>query len=209
MLINTLSAAGVATIISSMRQLYCTNYIYCKYIMTNERIITPLAEKLDTTLTSSLMTHEERTQETLRKFRIIFSSVKKHFQDIELKCGVTGAQLWAISEIADSPGLRVSELARVMSIHQSTASNLVGELEKKHLVKKKRGEDQRVVYLFLTERGNEVMERAPKPMIGILPDALQRLPTDILNNLSSNMDVLIAIMHHKDEAAATKPLSDI
>lgn len=175
--------------------------------MADERIITSLAEKTDSALTS--MAHEAQTQETLKKFRIIFSSVKKHFQDIESKCGVTGAQLWAISEIADSPGLRVSELARVMSIHQSTASNLVGELEKQHLVKKKRGEDQRVVRLFLTERGDEVVERAPKPMIGILPDALQRLPTDVLNNLSSNIDVLIATMQHKDEAAATKPLSDI
>uniref|UniRef100_E6QSI9 Putative MarR-family transcriptional regulator n=1 Tax=mine drainage metagenome TaxID=410659 RepID=E6QSI9_9ZZZZ len=175
--------------------------------MANERIITSLAEKMDPALTS--MAHEAQTQETLKKFRIIFSSVKKHFQDIESKCGVTGAQLWAISEIADSPGLRVSELAQVMSIHQSTASNLVGELEKQHLVKKTRGEDQRVVYLFLTEQGDKVVKRAPKPMIGILPDALQRLPTDVLNNLSSNMDVLIATMQHKDEAAATKPLSDI
>jgi DNA-binding MarR family transcriptional regulator len=175
--------------------------------MTNEKTIMSLAEKTDPALTS--MSHEAQTQETLRKFRIIFSSVKKHFQDIESKCGVTGAQLWAISEIADSPGLRVSELARVMSIHQSTASNLIGELEKQHLIKKKRGEDQRVVYLFLTEQGNEVVDRAPKPMIGILPDALQRLPIDVLNNLSRNMDTLIATMHHKDEAATTKPLSDI
>jgi len=139
----------------------------------------------------------------------VFSTVKKHFQDIESKCGVSGAQLWAISEVADLPGLRVSELACAMSVHQSTASNLVGELEKKGLIRKERGADQRVVRLYLTKLGNELVARAPKPMMGVLPDALQRLPDEVLNSLTANMDALIGMMQLKDKAAATKPLSDI
>ncbi|WP_173065075.1 MarR family winged helix-turn-helix transcriptional regulator [Sulfurimicrobium lacus] len=158
--------------------------------------------------TASELNHEH-ARNALRRFRIIFSTVKKHFQDIESKCGVSGAQLWAISEIADLPGLRVSELARAMSIHQSTVSNLVGELERKGLIRKERGMDQRVVCLYLTKQGDELVARAPKPMMGVLPDALQRLPDDALKSLIANMDVLIAIMQLKDEAAATKPLSDI
>jgi DNA-binding MarR family transcriptional regulator len=154
-------------------------------------------------------TPQERAQEALRKFRVVFSSVKKHFQDVESRCGVTGAQLWAISEIARSPGLRVSDLARAMSVHQSTASNLVGDLERKSLIRKERGADQRVVRLYLSPHGQQVVERAPKPMIGVLPDALQKLPEDVLDSLSANMDVLIATMQLKDEAAAAKPLSDI
>lgn len=140
---------------------------------------------------------------------MVFSTVKSHFRDIESKCGVSGAQLWAISGVADSPGLRVSELARAMSVHQSTASNLVSELERNGFVRKERGPDQRVVRLYLTEQGKELVARAPQPLIGVLPDALQRLPEDILRSLTANMDVLIATMHLKDEAAATNPLSDI
>ncbi len=154
-------------------------------------------------------TREKQAHDVLRKFRVVFSSVKRHFEDIESKCGVSGAQLWAISEIAESPGLKVSELARAMSVHQTTASNLVRDLEKKGLVRKKRGSDQRVVRLYLTKMGNDVVARAPKPMIGVLPDALQRLPEDVLSNLSGNMDALIATMQLKDEAAAAKPLSEI
>jgi DNA-binding MarR family transcriptional regulator len=109
----------------------------------------------------------------------------------------------------DLPGLRVSELAHGMSVHQSTASNLVGELERRGFIRKERGADQRVVHLYLTQEGNELVARAPKPMMGVLPDALQRLPEDVLNSLAANMDVLIAVMQLKDKAAATKPLSDI
>lgn len=156
--------------------------------------------------------NQERAREVLKKFRVVFSAVKKHFQDAESQCGVSGAQLWAASEICRTPGLRVSELARAMSVHQSTASNLLGELEKKGLVKKERsgtGGDQRVVRLYLTNKGNEIVARAPKPIIGVLPDALQNLPEDVLNSLNANMELLVRTMQLKDNKAAAKPLSDI
>lgn len=153
--------------------------------------------------------HEESAREVLRRFRIVFSTVRKHFQDVESKCGVSGAQLWAISEIVDTPGIRVTELACAMSVHQSTASNLVGELEKSGLIKKERGPDQRVVRLYLTGKGDELIARAPKPMMGVLPDALQRLPNEALESLATNLDVLIETMQLKDKTAAGKPLSDI
>ncbi len=177
--------------------------------MIKKKAIMELTDGPETAVDPDTKPREERASGALRRFRVIFGTVKKHFQDIESKCGVSGAQLWAISEVADLPGIRVTELAHSMSLHQSTASNLVGELERKGLVRKERGADQRVVRLYLTEQGGELVVRAPKPMIGVLPDALQRLPDDVLDSLTANMDVLIAIMQLKDEAAATKPLSDI
>lgn len=177
--------------------------------MAKRRVSIEPSDGMETTVDPTSGSREEQARDALRRFRVVFSTVKKHFQDIESKCGVSGAQLWAVSEVAGLPGLRVSELARAMSVHQSTASNLVGELERKGLVRKERGADQRVVRLYLTEQGNELVARAPKPMMGVLPDALQRLPDDVLNSLTTNMDMLIAIMQLKDETAATKPLSDI
>jgi DNA-binding MarR family transcriptional regulator len=177
--------------------------------MTKKRVGTEPVTKMKIALEIAPGSHEERARDALRRFRVVFSTVKKHFQDIQSKCGVSGAQLWAISELATLPGLRVTELAHAMSVHQSTASNLVGELEEKGFVRKERGADQRVVRLYLTEQGNKLVACAPKPMMGVLPDALQRLPEDVLNSLTANMDILIAAMQLKDKAAATKPLSDI
>lgn len=155
-------------------------------------------------------TRPERAREALKKFRVVYSSVKKHFQHIEAQCGVSGAQLWAIVEISRTPGLSVCELAQALSIHQSTASNLLAGIEKKgFLLKERTGADQRVVRLYLTKKGKDVVGRAPEPSIGVLPDALQHLPNEVLDSLNANMDVLISLMHLKDEAAAAKPLSDI
>lgn len=155
-------------------------------------------------------TQAERAREVLKKFRIVFSAVKKHFQHVEARCGVSGAQLWAITEISRTPGLRVSDLAQALSIHQSTASNLLGEIEAKGFVLKERtGADQRVVRLYLTKKGKDAVARAPRPQIGVLPDALQHLPDEVLDSLNADMDALLSLMHLKDEAAAAKPLSDI
>lgn len=154
--------------------------------------------------------HGNKAREALKKFRIVFSSVKKHFEDIEARCGVSGAQLWALWEIYRAPGLRVSELANVLLIHQSTASNLLLKLEEKMLIRRERGSsDQRVVRLHLTEKGNDIIARAPKPMIGLLPDALQRLPDDVLDNLLECMNELVSMMQIRDEEATSKPLSDL
>ena len=63
--------------------------------------------------------------EALQSFRIIFRSVRRHFHEVEEQCGISGSQLWALSVVAQSPGIRVKDLARSMAIQQSTASNLV------------------------------------------------------------------------------------
>lgn len=154
--------------------------------------------------------HHEKAREALKKFRIVFSSVKQHFEDIEAQCGISGAQLWALWEIYRAPGLRASELASALLVHQSTASNLLVKLEDKALIKRERtSDDQRVVRLHLTEKGRDIIDRAPKPMIGLLPDALQKLPDDVLNTLLSCMGVLVSTMQMKDENATAKPLSEL
>ena len=154
--------------------------------------------------------HQQRAREALQKFRIVFSSVKSHFRKVEALCGVSGVHLWAIAEISDKPGMRVTELVQSLSIHQSTTSNLLGEIEKMGFIRKERTkEDQRVVRLYLTKKGDSLVARAPKPMIGVLPDALQRLPDNTLATLNANMDALIALMKYEDISAAARPLSEI
>ena len=65
---------------------------------------------------------DPRVLAVLQEFRLIFKSVRTHFRSVEKFAGVSGAQVWMLSEIRRSPGLRVNDLARAMSIHQSTAS---------------------------------------------------------------------------------------
>lgn len=148
--------------------------------------------------------------EVLKQFRVIFKSVRKHFSLIEEQAGVSGAQLWALHAIASSPGLRVTELARAMSVHQSTASNLVEKLVELSYVRREKSlEDSRAILLFVTPQGAEQLSQAPGPVRGILPDALEKLPDEVLVELNRNLSLLLAQMSDQNLSDGSTPLSDI
>lgn len=148
--------------------------------------------------------------EVLKQFRVIFKSVRKHFSLIEEQAGVSGAQLWALHAIASSPGLRVTELARAMSVHQSTASNLVEKLVELSYVRREKSlEDSRAILLFVTPHGADQLSQAPGPVRGILPDALEKLPDEVLVELNRNLALLLAQMSDQNLSDGSTPLSDI
>ncbi|WP_261379364.1 MarR family winged helix-turn-helix transcriptional regulator [Denitratisoma sp. DHT3] len=113
------------------------------------------------------MTRNPNTQlpmDVLRKFRLIFGSVRQHFREIEQNCGVSGSQLWILQEVAGLPGLGVSELAGRLAIHQSTCSQLVDKLVARGLLVKQRSvEDQRRVGLSLSAEAEGILGRAAGP----------------------------------------------
>ena len=153
---------------------------------------------------------QREEQQVLRQFRVIFSSAKKHFRAVEARCGVTGSQLWALIELRERPGLKVSELADSMSIRPSTASNLLDKLEGRALIRRARSEiDQRVVQVFLTQEGSKVVAKAPTPARGVVPDALGRLPAATLKSLAQDLEALIGKLEVLDSDARLRPLSDI
>jgi DNA-binding MarR family transcriptional regulator len=146
----------------------------------------------------------------LRQFRVIFGAVRQHFQAVEKACGVSGAQIWAMAALRQSPGMKVSELAQALSIHASTASNLLDKIEKSGLVRRERNSaDQRVVRLYLTATGEKALENAPQPLTGILTHALGQLSDDALARLNQDLAVLIARMGAINIQDAQKPLSEI
>lgn len=148
--------------------------------------------------------------DVLRQFRVIIQTVKKHYQWVERRCGVSGAQLWAMERIAATRGLAPGDLARDLAIHPSTASNLLARLEALKLVERRRGHaDQRRVQLYLTARGQAVMAKAPRPLKGVLQQALADLPASHLVTLRKGLDELLAAMRTRDESAQRKPLSEI
>jgi len=122
----------------------------------------------------------------------VFNAVKNHFREVEKKAGVAGAQLWALSVVRDRPGIGVSDLARAMDVHQSTASNLVKTLLERSLIEaRKDSTDRRTVQLHLLPAGSKVLRRAPGPFAGVLPEALAALDAQTLSRLDKDLGVLI------------------
>ncbi len=145
----------------------------------------------------------------LRRFRIVFNAVKAHFQQVEKKAGVGGAQIWAMSIIGAVPDIGVGGLAQAMDIHQTTASNLVkAMIESGAVLAVRKGIDRRKVQLRLTPAGAATLAKAPGPFSGVLPEALAQLDQVTLARLESDLSALIVLLR-TDERAAGVPLGQL
>lgn len=145
----------------------------------------------------------------LRQFRRVFNTVKTHFQQVEKRVGIGGAQVWALHVIREHPGIGVNSLARALDVRQPTASNLVRSLTEQSLVVvRKEGQDRRQVQLHVLPAGLQVLRRAPKPFTGVLPQALAALDADVLTRLEADLGLLLEALGGDDRAASI-PLSQI
>lgn len=146
----------------------------------------------------------------IKNFRVIVSSIKKHSTQVEALCDVSSSQLWLLWELQETPGLKVTELAYRLSIHQSTASNLIEKLVKRLLVIKRRDDaDQRIVRLYLTQAGVDTVLKAPSAPRGVLRDALEHLSVSEIMLLQKSLETLLAKIMLKDERDALSSLADI
>lgn len=146
----------------------------------------------------------------LKKFRVIYGSVRQHFRDVEQTCGVSGSQLWVMQEVANTHGIGVSELAERLSIHQSTCSQLVEKLVARKLILKERSiEDQRRVGLYITDTAAKLLKDAPGPSEGVLPQALGALSIDTMQSLDLALEKVIQQLQNGDEELGDRPLSEL
>jgi DNA-binding MarR family transcriptional regulator len=152
--------------------------------------------------TTKVLGESEPHHRVLRQFRVVFNAVKRHFQQVERRSGVGGAQVWALSVIRDRPGISVSELATALSVRQPTSSNLVRSLVEQALVEARRdGPDRRGVQLHVLTEGRKVLRRAPGPFAGVLPDALASLDASTLQRLEVDLGQLIHRLGDEDREA--------
>lgn len=145
--------------------------------------------------------------QTLQAFRTIFASARVHDAEVRRTASISGSQLWALSEIARFTAMSVNALSHRMSLHQTTASNLVHALVKRKLIRRIRdGADQRVVRLHVSSEGGRILDHTPGPHAGLLVDALRALDTKQLAQLRTALAVLVGVMKRPATTAAGETL---
>lgn len=149
---------------------------------------------------------DDAVRSVIRQLRVIIRALQGHSRSVERACGISAAQLWALWELQRSPGLNVSDLSRQLSVHPSTASNLLDKLEQSNLIERRRRErDQRIVRLYVTEAGQQLLERAPAAPQGELNRALQDMEPQQLLGLEAALEALTARMTSAEPKAGLQP----
>ncbi|WP_261844819.1 MarR family winged helix-turn-helix transcriptional regulator [Aliamphritea ceti] len=104
----------------------------------------------------------ENSQKALVLLRQIIRSADMQDKEISRRTGLTPAQLIVMQTLRENVHLTTGELAKEMAITQATVTSILDRLEKKALVARERGvEDKRKVWVSLTDDGVELMKGAP------------------------------------------------
>ena len=154
------------------------------------------------------MSRTEKENGVTQQLRIVFKAIQAHSKRVEKSCGLSSVRLWMLYEISSAPGIKVSELAGILSIHRSTCSNMLDKLEDKHLIYRSRSKsDQRAVRLYVSDEGKEVLSKAPSPPEGKLSSSLAKLTEEQLDDLEKALGTLVETLHYDDdEKAALTPI---
>jgi len=146
----------------------------------------------------------QRALNILRSLREISSFLQGNAKLVEVQSQLNPLLAWGMWELHDNPGLKVSELADTLVIHKSTCSNMLNKLQKKNLVYKDRGnQDQRVVRLYLTGEGTQMLETMPRPDQGAIARALHDFSAADLAEMEKILGRLASATHTaKDEGEA-------
>jgi DNA-binding MarR family transcriptional regulator len=124
--------------------------------------------------------------------RRLVHSLHSASRETERRLGVTGAQLFVLTQLRATPSLSINALAERTMTHQSTVSVVVRRLVRRKLVKKVRAsDDARRVELTLTPAGSRLLDRAPEVMQVRLADAIGTLPATERRQLGSALGQLV------------------
>jgi len=144
------------------------------------------------------------------KFRVLFSAVKKQSREIEKRYDMSAAALWTLVALQRHPGLRVSDVAQLIDIHSSNASNLLDLLEERRLVRRERGqEDQRIVQLHLTPTGQAFVSDLPESARNVVSVALAGLSPKGLVTFNQGLEEMVDNLKVPDTGATKTPIAEI
>jgi DNA-binding MarR family transcriptional regulator len=149
-------------------------------------------------------------KEVIQFLRLVFQAIQRHSSNVEKQLGVSSSQLWAMTELSIQPGLRVSDIAERLSIKVATASNMLDKIQSKELIERKReSDDQRVVRIYLTKKGNNLLKESNVPTQGAVLSALGLMATKDVNKLHESLTMLVGNMQASENLSSNLPVEEV
>jgi DNA-binding MarR family transcriptional regulator len=127
--------------------------------------------------------------------RRIVHALHTSSRDTEQRLGLTGAQLFVLTQLRATPSLSINELAERTMTHQSTVSVVVRRLVQRKLVRKVRAvDDARRVELTLTAAGTALLRKAPETVQTRLANAIEDLAPEVRRSLTTGLAQVVTAL---------------
>jgi MarR family transcriptional regulator, lower aerobic nicotinate degradation pathway regulator len=135
------------------------------------------------------------TRAVLDSVRRIVRTLHESSRAAEKQIGVTGAQLFVLQKLAESPAASLNDLAARTHTHQSSVSTVVSRLVERGLViRAPSATDGRRLELRLSAEGRRLLARAPDAAQARLVKAIEQLPAARRHALSQSLFALTSAM---------------
>jgi DNA-binding MarR family transcriptional regulator len=135
------------------------------------------------------------TRVVLDSIRRIVQFLRESSREAETRAGLSGAQLFVLRTLAESPGLSLNALAERTRTHQSSVSVVVARLERDGLVDRSTAAgDARRAEISLSPSGLRRIKTAPRTAQERLVAAVDSLAPADRAHLASMLDGLVRAM---------------
>ncbi len=106
-----------------------------------------------------------KEEELLVALRRVIRAVDLRSKHLSKSVGLTGPQLMVMQNIQEKPGIMVKEIAENINLSPATITNILDRLEARDLAQRIRSTtDKRKVGVFVTEKGKDALQDAPRPL---------------------------------------------
>ena len=143
--------------------------------------------------------------EILVKLRKIIRSINLESKKIEKELGVSIPQLLVLQYLSDQEDYKAfaKDIKEYINLNASTISGIISRLEIKGLIAKlPKPNDKRAIYIVLTAKGADLLQKSPTTLQEKLSQRLKKLRPEQLEELNKNIELLTSIMDVEDVDAA-------
>jgi DNA-binding MarR family transcriptional regulator len=141
----------------------------------------------------------ESVAEIERLLRHVSFIIKRRGRDILKNFDITTPQFLALQVLRDEPGITMGELCEKLFLACSTATDLVDRMEKNGYVNRQRDlEDRRVIRLFITEKGEEIIHEVILARRRYVEQILKELSAEEIEQLATSLEKLHSLMHSEN-----------
>ena len=140
----------------------------------------------------------------------VMIAIRKIIQAIDLnskklvkRVGLTGPQLVILQEISSCEEMTAGEIARAVSLSQSTVTGILDRLQKRQLIRRRRSVgDKRRIMVGITDSGERILEEAPPLMQETFVDRFSNLQEWEQSMILSALQRMVSLMDAKAIDAA-------
>lgn len=150
------------------------------------------------------MTKEIMLKEVWQLMRTIHDAKEWVVSPFSKELGITTLQLQAMIEIQESGELSLNQLAAALDANSGNTSTMCKKMEKNgFLVRQRREDDERFISLFLTEKGEAVLNDLDRRIEETYQPIFHNIPEDrliqIYKGTQALKDVMLQINMQKRE----------